>query len=171
MPEQDFRINLRLTAVITRLSVYNKPLIQSLLLNHSMIFQPCIRSLFQLLRSLKQTIETKLSNRLEKIKEAEAFLIERENKLGNTSSNRLTTGKGHGAFARGETKRRSISVALGAMFKRNSGQKEAILESTSNGYRYFKENEIESLDLPINAIVLAEWLKELSAICQEHAIS
>jgi len=47
MPEQDFRINLRLTAVITRLSVYNKPLIQSLLLNHSMIFQPCIRSLFQ----------------------------------------------------------------------------------------------------------------------------
>lgn len=47
MPEQDFRINLRLTAVITRLSIYNKPLIQSLLLNHSMIFQPCIRSLFQ----------------------------------------------------------------------------------------------------------------------------
>lgn len=47
MPEQDFRINLRLTAVMTRLSVYNKPLIQSLLLNHSMIFQPCIRSLFQ----------------------------------------------------------------------------------------------------------------------------
>lgn len=47
MPEQDFRINLRLTAVITRLSVYNKPLIQSLLLNHSIIFQPCIRSMFQ----------------------------------------------------------------------------------------------------------------------------
>lgn len=36
----------------------------------------------------------------------------------------------------GETKRRSISLAFGAMFKRNSGQKEAILESTSNGYRY-----------------------------------
>lgn len=47
LPEQDFRINLRLTAVMTRLSIYNKPLIQSLLLNHSMIFQPCIRSLFQ----------------------------------------------------------------------------------------------------------------------------
>lgn len=30
---------------------------------------------------------------------------------------------------------------------------------------------MESLDLPINAIVLAEWLKELSAICQEHAVS
>lgn len=38
-------------------------------------------------------------------------------------------------------------------------------------YRYYKENETESLDLPINAIILAEWLKELSAICQEHTIS
>lgn len=47
MPDQDFRINLHLTAVMTRLSIYNKPLIQSLLLNHSIIFQPCIRSLFQ----------------------------------------------------------------------------------------------------------------------------
>jgi len=37
--------------------------------------------------------------------------------------------------------------------------------------RYYKENETESLDLPINAIILAEWLKELSAICQEHTIS
>lgn len=38
-------------------------------------------------------------------------------------------------------------------------------------HRYYRENEIESLDLPINAIIFAEWLKELSAICQEHTIS
>ncbi|XP_008184399.1 UPF0518 protein GJ17503 isoform X2 [Acyrthosiphon pisum] len=171
LPEQDFRINLRLTAVMTRLSMYNKPLIQSLLLNHSMIFQPCIRSLFQILRSLKQTIETKLCNRVEKVKEAETFLIERENKLCNTQCSRSASEKIPEPFTRGESKRRSISVAFGAMFRRNSGNKEAILESTSNGYRYYKENETESLDLPINAIILAEWLKELSAICQEHTIS
>ncbi|VVC44585.1 Retinoic acid induced 16-like protein,Armadillo-like helical [Cinara cedri] len=173
MPEQDFRINLRLTAVITRLSMYNKPLIQSLLLNHSMIFQPCIRSLFQILRSLKQAIESKLNGRMDKIKEAETFLIERENKLSNTQtqSHRSSGGKNPEPFTRGETKRRSLSIAFGAMFRRNTGQKEAVLESTSNGYRYYKENEIESLDLPINAIILTEWLKELSAICQEHAIS
>ncbi|CAI6366055.1 unnamed protein product [Macrosiphum euphorbiae] len=171
LPEQDFRINLRLTAVMTRLSMYNKPLIQSLLLNHSMIFQPCIRSLFQILRSLKQTMETKLCSRVEKVKEAESFLIERENKLCNTKCSRSAGEKIPEPFARGETKRRSISVAFGAMFRRNSGNKEAILESTSNGYRYYKENETESLDLPINAIILAEWLKELSAICQEHTIS
>ncbi|XP_022170542.1 UPF0518 protein GG24907 isoform X1 [Myzus persicae] len=170
-PEQDFRINLRLTAVLTRLSMYNKPLIQSLLLNHSMIFQPCIRSLFQILRSLKQTIETKLCNRVEKVIEAETFLIERENKLCNTQCSRSAGEKITEPFVRGETKRRSISVAFGAMFRRNSGNKEAILESTNNGYRYYRENETESLDLPINAIILAEWLKELSAICQEHAIS
>lgn len=98
----------------------------------------------------------------------------------------------------GETKRRSLSIAFGAMFRRNSGQKEAMLESTNNGYRfeytlscniifcllskykkiyvyidhrYYRENETVSLDLPINAIIFAEWLKELSAICQEHTIS
>ncbi|XP_015371085.1 PREDICTED: UPF0518 protein GF15501 isoform X4 [Diuraphis noxia] len=171
LPEQDFRINLRLTAVMTRLSMYNKPLIQSLLLNHSMIFQPCIRSLFQILRSLKQTIESKLCSHVEKIIEAEAFLIERENKLCNTKCSCSANDKIPDPFARGETKRRSISVAFGAMFRRNSGNKEAILESTSNGYRYYKENENESLDLAINAIILGEWLKELSAVCQEHTIS
>ncbi|XP_060866119.1 FHIP family protein AGAP011705 isoform X2 [Metopolophium dirhodum] len=171
LPKQDFRINLHLTAVMTRLSMYNKPLIQSLLLNHSMIFQPCIRSLFQILRSLKQTIETKLCSREEKVIKAEAFLIERENKLCNTQCSRSAGEKIPEPFPRGESKRRSISVAFGEMFRRNSGNKEAILESTSNGYRYYKENETESLDLPINAIILAEWLKELSAICQEHTIS
>lgn len=54
------------------------------------------------MRSLKQTIETKLSNRIEKVKEAEAFLIDRENKLGNTQSNRLTSGKIPEPFARGK---------------------------------------------------------------------
>ncbi|KAL5239491.1 hypothetical protein ACI65C_006901 [Semiaphis heraclei] len=171
LPEQDFRINLRLTAVMTRLSIYNKPLIQSLLLNHSMIFQPCIRSLFQILRSLKQTIESKLCSRVEKIIEAEAFLFERENKLCKTNCSHSVNEKIPEPFARGEIKRRSISVAFGAMFRRNSGNKEAILESTSNGYRYYKENKTQSLDLAINAIILAEWLKELSAICQEHTIS
>ncbi|XP_050441511.1 FHIP family protein GJ17503 isoform X2 [Adelges cooleyi] len=173
MPEQDFRINLRLTSVLTRLAIYNKPLIQSLLLNHSMIFQPCIRSLFQILRSLKQNIENKLNGKTEKMKEAELFLEERENKLcTNTQNSRSNISKNVQSFARGETKRRSISVAFGAMFRKNSTQKEAVLESTSNGgYRYYKENDSESLDLPINAIILTEWLKELSAICQEHAIS
>lgn len=53
------------------------------------------------MRSLKQTVETKLSGQVEKIKEAEAFLIERENKLNNSQSNRLASGKVPEPFSRG----------------------------------------------------------------------
>ncbi|XP_050519958.1 FHIP family protein GL19323 isoform X2 [Daktulosphaira vitifoliae] len=172
-PEQDFRINLYLTSVMTRLAIYNNPLIQSLLLNHSMIFQPSIRSLLQILRSLKYTLESKLQGNVEKMKLAELFFVERDKKFNyNTQDSRCNIEKNVKYLSRGESKRRSISDAFGAMFRKNLSQKEAVLESTKNGgYRYYKENAPESLDLPINAIIFTEWLKELSAICQEHAIN
>jgi len=53
------------------------------------------------LRSLKQTIETKLCSRVEKVKEAEAFLTERESKLCNTQHSRSAGEKIPEPFARG----------------------------------------------------------------------
>lgn len=40
-------LNLQLTGLITRLAAYSQPLLLSLLLNHSLVFQPSIKSLFQ----------------------------------------------------------------------------------------------------------------------------
>ena len=40
-------VNLHLTGLISRLAIYPQPLLQSFLLNHSLVFQPSIRSLFQ----------------------------------------------------------------------------------------------------------------------------
>lgn len=40
-------VNLHLTGLISRLTIYPQPLLQSFLLNHSLVFQPSIRSLFQ----------------------------------------------------------------------------------------------------------------------------
>lgn len=56
---------------------------------------------FQILRSLKQTIEIKLRGGIEKIIEAEAYLTERENKLSNSQSNHSTSGKVPDPFSRG----------------------------------------------------------------------
>lgn len=53
------------------------------------------------MRSLKQTIETKLSKNMEIIKEAESFLIERENKFSKTQNNRPSSGNNSDSFARG----------------------------------------------------------------------
>ena len=40
-------VNLHLTGLISRLAVYPQPLLHSFMLNHSLVFQPSIRSLFQ----------------------------------------------------------------------------------------------------------------------------
>lgn len=53
------------------------------------------------MRSLKQTLETKLNGRVDKLKEAEAFLIDRENKLSNSQSNRSASEKTPDPFVRG----------------------------------------------------------------------
>lgn len=42
-------VNLHLTGLISRLAVYRQPLLQSFLLNPSVVFQPSIRSLFQVI--------------------------------------------------------------------------------------------------------------------------
>ncbi|XP_011706204.1 PREDICTED: FTS and Hook-interacting protein homolog, partial [Wasmannia auropunctata] len=47
MTSNNLYVNLHLTGLISRLAVYPQPLLQSFLLNHSLVFQPSIRSLFQ----------------------------------------------------------------------------------------------------------------------------
>lgn len=47
MTSNNLYVNLRLTGLISRLAIYPQPLLQSFLLNHSLVFQPSIRSLFQ----------------------------------------------------------------------------------------------------------------------------
>lgn len=47
MTSNNLYVNLHLTGLISRLAVYRQPLLQSFLLNPSLVFQPSIRSLFQ----------------------------------------------------------------------------------------------------------------------------
>ena len=40
-------VNLLLSGLVTRLACYQQPLLRSFLLNHSLVFQPTVKSLFQ----------------------------------------------------------------------------------------------------------------------------
>ncbi|PNF15114.1 hypothetical protein B7P43_G15572, partial [Cryptotermes secundus] len=85
-------INLHLTGLISRLAVYPQPLLHSFLLNHSLVFQPSIRSLFQVLGSLKQKIDQNLARQQcieELVAQAEDFLVGREDKLVNARKHAL----------------------------------------------------------------------------------
>ena len=55
MTSNNVYVNLHLTGLISRLAIYPQPLLQSFLLNHSLVFQPSIRSLLQVnIRNLER---------------------------------------------------------------------------------------------------------------------
>ena len=52
MLQNSLHVNLLLTGIIARLAHYSQPLLRSLLLNHSLVLETNIKSLFQVLRSI-----------------------------------------------------------------------------------------------------------------------
>ncbi|XP_076681718.1 FHIP family protein AGAP011705 isoform X2 [Andrena cerasifolii] len=208
MTSNNLYVNLHLTGLISRLAIYPQPLLQSFLLNHSLVFQPSIRSLFQVLASLKRKIDEYLScqNNVDVlVEQARLFLITREDKLVNARKNVLEAAAhcppvkrnslSGEPFSRGESKRWSLTSSFTQMLRRSSGnsgsssligitnqspgasenQLEAIRRGS--GYRYYTKaswespNEVSRVqNVVLCAVVLDEWLKELAAITQEHAI-
>ncbi|XP_062864785.1 FHF complex subunit HOOK-interacting protein 1A [Trichomycterus rosablanca] len=57
MLDNSLHVNLLLTGIIAQLAAYPQALLRSFLLNTSMVFQPSVRSLYQVLASLKNQIE------------------------------------------------------------------------------------------------------------------
>ncbi|XP_033743484.1 FTS and Hook-interacting protein-like isoform X2 [Pecten maximus] len=57
MMQNNLSINLVLTGVIARLAAYPQPLLRSFLLNHNLVFQPTVKSLVQVLTSVRQKVD------------------------------------------------------------------------------------------------------------------
>lgn len=57
MLENSLHVNLLLIGIVTQLASYPQPLLRSFLLNTNMVFQPSVRSLYQVLASVKNKIE------------------------------------------------------------------------------------------------------------------
>ncbi|CAH1776560.1 unnamed protein product [Owenia fusiformis] len=57
MQQNTLYVNFLLTGLLTRLSCYPQPLLRSFLLNHSLVFQPTVKSLFQVLGSVKHKVD------------------------------------------------------------------------------------------------------------------
>jgi len=83
MPQNSFYVNLILTGVVSRLALYPQPLLRSFLLNYNMVLKPGVRSLFQILSSVKIKVENILDqvDGLDKLlRRARKNLILREEK-------------------------------------------------------------------------------------------
>ncbi|XP_055944834.1 FHF complex subunit HOOK-interacting protein 1B-like isoform X2 [Argiope bruennichi] len=196
MMQNDVYTNLHLTGIISRLACYPQALLRSFLLNPSLVFQPTVRSLFQVLGSLKQKVDSysyTVDNYEELVHQSKQFLFSRVQNMAKPFTTRVysdSVSRVHSAsfsgFQRGEPRRRSLTSFLfrksSFLRNRDNFSKEPMLESISDGqgYRYVSkptpyslEGEMESVKAKnaiFCAVVLEEFLKELAAIAQEHSI-
>ncbi|XP_012279879.1 UPF0518 protein AAEL005291 isoform X2 [Orussus abietinus] len=158
MMSNNVYVNLHLTGLISRLAIYPQPLLQSFLLNHSLVFQPSIRSLFQVLASLKHRIDQFLVKHEDVdllVEQARSFLIGREDRLVNARKNvleasaQIATNRRNSfasePFSRGEPKRRSLTSSFTQMFRRtgaNSGPS-SLTNSISQPSSMISEDQLE----------------------------
>ncbi|XP_055696026.1 FHIP family protein GK23746 isoform X2 [Lutzomyia longipalpis] len=212
-------INLHLTGLISRLSWYPFPLIQSIFLRFDIPTTTDIPSFYQVLQILKQQLDAELpvdNETLEIMENAKAFLLEREYRLVNQRKNTIDSNAPspegsttttvspmsslYDPLKRQDSTRRSIRQSFSSIFRRPSASavagiiqlKSFFLGSSSGNNIMMKEtSEPQSLeswssagsttttssksngrtkDLAICAVILDEWLKELSAISQEQSI-
>ncbi|XP_077461402.1 FHF complex subunit HOOK-interacting protein 1A [Stigmatopora argus] len=140
MLENPLHINLLLTGILAQLAAYPQPLLRSFLLNTNLVFQPSVRSLYQVLATVKNRIE-RLSATSEDFPElivaAQHWLLTRDTLYGEADINNRTRSGG-------------------------------ILKS-SPPLPLPKSISAERSDV-FGTVLFGEFLKELAALAQEHSI-
>ncbi|ESP03652.1 hypothetical protein LOTGIDRAFT_137063 [Lottia gigantea] len=187
--------NLLLTGILSQLAAYPQPLLRSFLLNHNLVFQPTFKSLVQVLSSVRHKVDTysyAVHNFSQLLMKARKNLYNREDSILNRSERSFSTPVpvNSSPVQTIQTRRMTFTDLL---FRKNSPKRPSTLASTKKGsqlqrvplrggvgYRYINSKQTESLDSPEGtlktwnavycAIVLEEFLKELAALAQEHAV-
>jgi len=89
MLHNSYSVNLLLTGVIIRLAAYPQPIVRSFLLHPSLVFQPHVKSLIQVLHALKQKLDHfsySVDNFEDLLGKSKRFLRLRELESGSLSS-------------------------------------------------------------------------------------
>ncbi|KAG8453974.1 hypothetical protein GDO86_000558 [Hymenochirus boettgeri] len=155
MLENSLNVNLLLIGIVTQLATYPQPLLRSFLLNTNLVFQPSVRSLYQVLASVKNKIEQFASaqqNFPAFLVEAQQYLLYRmgmSHELGDTltkDNTQIITEKDH----------------ITALIQKNKEQKDTSLP-LSGTTKYIK-------NAVLAAVLFPEFLKELAALAQEHSV-
>uniref|UniRef100_A0A8C6RNH2 FHF complex subunit HOOK interacting protein 1A n=1 Tax=Nannospalax galili TaxID=1026970 RepID=A0A8C6RNH2_NANGA len=163
MLENSLHVNLLLIGIITQLASYPQPLLRSFLLNTNMVFQPSVRSLYQVLASVKNKIEQFASVERDfpgLLIQAQQYLLFRVD-MSDVTPAALT--------------KDAIQEAS------RTGSGKGLLDGPPRVLQPFLSNRVKmsgappSLPLSVRNTMLAaalfpEFLKELAALAQEHSI-
>uniref|UniRef100_A0A3P9JH42 Family with sequence similarity 160 member A1a n=1 Tax=Oryzias latipes TaxID=8090 RepID=A0A3P9JH42_ORYLA len=145
MLSNPLHVNLLLTGILAQMAAYPQPLLRSFLLNTNLVFQPTVRSLYQVLATVKNQIEEEAARRkdfTELITAAQHWLLAREASSITAADKSSSSGSNHHDGGR-------------------------ILKNSPPA----KPKTISEEQTEVFATVLfTEFLKELAAIAQEHSI-
>ncbi|TMS23106.1 Protein FAM160A1 [Larimichthys crocea] len=144
MLSNSLHVNLLLTGILAQLAAYPQPLLRSFLLNTNLVFQPTVRSLYQVLATVKHQIEELAASRKdfpELITAAQHWLLARETSFmaADKSGSRHST---HGE--------------AGRLLKSSPPPKPKAIS--------LDRTEVFA------TVLFTEFLKEMAAIAQEHSI-
>ncbi|XP_020787030.2 FHF complex subunit HOOK interacting protein 1A isoform X2 [Boleophthalmus pectinirostris] len=146
MLSNSLHVNLLLTGIVAQLAAYPQPLLRSFLLNTNLVFQPSVRSLYQVLAIVKNQIEELTVTRkdfTEMITTAQHWLLARETTYRATENKRSAGNS-------------STSGEPGLLLQNSPPPKPKAIS--------LDRTEVFA------TVLFSEFLKELAAIAQEHSI-
>ncbi|KAL4618137.1 protein FAM160A1-like [Arapaima gigas] len=157
MLENSLHVNLLLTDILAQLATYPQPLLRSFLFNTSMVLQPSVRSLYQVLVSLSTQIEQRASARHDfeaLVVEAQQYLQVREEALRNPDT------------------QQDPPVGENSTWPPSGGERTAkpLTCQTSGGTVTPPRIPPQARNAAFATVIYSEFLKELAAIAQEHSI-
>ncbi|XP_050730435.1 FHF complex subunit HOOK interacting protein 1A-like isoform X3 [Eriocheir sinensis] len=200
MLTSSIHVNLLAATLLSRLATFPTPLLTSLLLDATIVFQPAVKSLVQVLSGLKQKIDGVLVGEEAGalVADARVWFTVREvaatpHPSPRTRTPSVSSTSTDTPLMRGETKRRSFSQTVTALFRRPPDRSPTPKENPPRslqhlpdkaGYRYTKQVSMPSEDIltlpgPAAekrhcarcAVLVQEWLLELSALAQEQVVA
>ncbi|CAF4880714.1 unnamed protein product [Pieris macdunnoughi] len=179
--ESDVTSNCHVSSIICKLCSFPSVLLVAVVLCPTLT--PNVPSLYQILNKLREEVDIALEG-MEKVEElvdrARVFLIQRELTLVRralTNDDRKARNPNlqqDSSFRRSESKRRSFSSSLSNMFSRKAPPSPSPqIQPPAPQLPFTQEsywNKSAMHRCILNAVILDEWLKELSALCQEQAL-
>ncbi|KAM9850677.1 FHF complex subunit HOOK-interacting protein 1B [Aulostomus maculatus] len=193
MLQNSLYVNILLTGIVAQLACYPQPLLRSFLLNTNMVFQPSVKSLIQVLGSVKNRIEAFAASHEDfpaMLRKAQQYLVARGKVDWSDLPAAVPT------LRRSDSLVKSRKPSLGDLILRHTnsptrarnaaqlalahvrvgGQSlhSALFRGSAGGGASGLEKQAEALRVKnavYCAVIFCEFLKELAALAQEHAVT
>ncbi|XP_042316181.1 FHF complex subunit HOOK interacting protein 1B [Sceloporus undulatus] len=189
MLQNSLYVNFLLTGLISQLACYPQPLLRSFLLNTNMVFQPSVKSLIQVLGSVKNKIESFAASQEDfptLLFKAKKYLIARGKLDWSDTQNAVPS------LRRSETLVKSRKPSLGELIMRHTNSPTRARQAAQLALQHMREGPVmhalsgaslfrssaekQSEALRVKnavycAVIFSEFLKELAAIAQAHAVT